>query len=394
MTQRAEDAWPGLARSLAARLVEAGDLSDPNWTAAFAETPRHLFVPRFTLTTGGPEFSSDVDPDAWLRTAYTDHALTTARKPHPAGWTTLDGAVFRLPTSSSTGPGLMARMLESLDVADGHRVLEIGTGTGYNAALLCHRLGSADVVSVDLDPDLITTARRGLAVLGYSPVLVVGDGEHGVPEHGPYDRIIATAAVPEIPAAWIDQLAPRGRIIANIRGELATGPMCLLTKRDETVVGRFVAMGGHFMWLRPEVDNPLRPHQAISTEVPNPVAHSTTRIDPLPLVDDPDFRFLLQLQVHGAESFYRNEIERRSVVTLCTSDGARADVFVERTAGTHQVIQRGHRRLWDTVEATHQRYVELGNPAVARFGLTGTPTAQFVWIDSPDDSLRWPLPLV
>ncbi|WP_424188459.1 methyltransferase domain-containing protein [Actinokineospora sp. G85] len=109
-------------------------------------------------------------------------------------------------------------------------MLEIGTGTGYNAALLCHRLGADKVVSVDLNPDLVTTARNALAALGHTPVLVVGNGDDGVPDHGPYDRIIATAAVPAIPAAWIDQLAPGGKIIANVRDELATGPLCLLTK--------------------------------------------------------------------------------------------------------------------------------------------------------------------
>jgi SAM-dependent methyltransferase len=91
-------------------------------------------------------------------------------------------------TSSSTMPSLMARMLEALDVRDGHRVLEIGTGTGYNAALLCHRLGPRNVVSIDIDPTLVAAARSRLADLGYHPTLVAGDGTTGAVQHGPYDR--------------------------------------------------------------------------------------------------------------------------------------------------------------------------------------------------------------
>ena len=107
----------------------------------------------------------------------------------------------------------MVEMLEALDLRDGHRVLEIGTGTGYNAALLSHRLGGEHVVSIDIDPDLVRTAEQRLKELGHFPTLVTGDGQAGVPDHGPYDRIIATCAVPEIPLAWIEQLAPGGQCL-------------------------------------------------------------------------------------------------------------------------------------------------------------------------------------
>ncbi|MBV9162615.1 MAG: methyltransferase domain-containing protein, partial [Pseudonocardiales bacterium] len=126
----------------------------------------------------------------------------------------------------------MVEMLEALDVRDGHRVLEIGTGTGYNAALLSHRLGGENVVSIDIDPGLIQMSRRRLEELGYAPTLVAGNGLAGVPDHGPYDRIIATCAVPEVPLAWIEQLAPGGAMLINVRGEVA-GVLCLLSKQDD-----------------------------------------------------------------------------------------------------------------------------------------------------------------
>lgn len=99
---------------------------------------------------------------------------------------------------SSTKPDLMVRMLEILDVHDGHRVLEIGTGSGY-AALLAHRLGDNQVFSVDVDDDLVALARDRLAAAGYRPMLKVIDGVHGLPEHAPFDGIIATCSVPAVP---------------------------------------------------------------------------------------------------------------------------------------------------------------------------------------------------
>ncbi|MCZ9339668.1 methyltransferase domain-containing protein, partial [Streptomyces sp. TRM76130] len=104
--------------------------------------------------------------------------------------------------SSSSQPSLMALMLAELRVADGDRVLEIGAGTGYNAALLCHRLGDDGLVTtVDLDPEITDSARRHLDAAGYHPAVVTGDGARGVPGRAPYDRIIATCALPAVPRA-------------------------------------------------------------------------------------------------------------------------------------------------------------------------------------------------
>jgi protein-L-isoaspartate O-methyltransferase len=161
----------GLARTLAT----AGHLSDPRWREAFAAIPRHVFVPRFyrddrTLVEG----SETQDRSEWLHSVYSDQTLTTQVMPIP-------GTNQSVPTSSSTRPSLMARMLHLLEIGDGSRVLEIGTGTGYNAALLCHRLGDRQVTSVDLDPQLIARARDALASLGYHPHLRSGTEPMGLP---------------------------------------------------------------------------------------------------------------------------------------------------------------------------------------------------------------------
>lgn len=117
----------------------------------------------------------------------------------------------------STKPDLMIHMLEVLNIQEGQRILEIGTGTGYNAALLGHRLGDDNVFSVDIDPELIDTARRRLADIGRHPHLTVGNGAEGWPEYAPYDRIIATCAVRRLPWVWYDQLNPRGAVAGRLQ---------------------------------------------------------------------------------------------------------------------------------------------------------------------------------
>jgi protein-L-isoaspartate(D-aspartate) O-methyltransferase len=119
----------------------------------------------------------------------------------------------------ASAPGIVAQMLEQLDVQPGHRVLEIGAGTGYNAALLAHLVGpDGHVTTIDIDGDVVDAARSGLAAAGYGNVHVIcGDGEYGYPGHAPYDRIIVTAGAWDVPPAWSDQLTMDGRIVVPLR---------------------------------------------------------------------------------------------------------------------------------------------------------------------------------
>ena len=182
------------AQVLADELEARGDLTDPAWKAAVAATPRHVLVPvAYEQRSNGEWCQSDVTSPSGLDRVYSTTTLVTAlacRGTHYEG------------ISSSTKPDLVVRMLEALDVHDGHKVLEIGTGTGYNAALLVHRLGGRAVFSVDLDAEIVDPARERLASIGFHPTLVARDGVEGLPEHAPFDRIVATCSVPAVPGAW------------------------------------------------------------------------------------------------------------------------------------------------------------------------------------------------
>jgi protein-L-isoaspartate O-methyltransferase len=183
--------WKSYAVRLADQLRAQGDLRTPAWHAAIAETPRHVLVPTVYQPPEGVYSSCtgvQFNTAEHLELIYSTTTLVTAVVPNTCG--SLGGI------SSSTKPDLMVRMLEALDIREGQRILEIGTGTGYNAALLAHRLGDDHVFSVDVDPELLTTARQRLARLGRRPQLAVRDGAEGWPQHAPYDRI-----TPPVPCA-------------------------------------------------------------------------------------------------------------------------------------------------------------------------------------------------
>lgn len=122
-------------------------------------------------------------------------------------------------TSSASAPGTVAGMLEQAEVKPGHRVLEIGAGTGYNAALLAHLVGpTGAVTTIEYDPQVADAARNALASYGADQVNVItGDGTLGAPDDSPFDRILVTAGAWDVAPAWRDQLAPGGRLVLPLR---------------------------------------------------------------------------------------------------------------------------------------------------------------------------------
>ncbi|MFI6002794.1 protein-L-isoaspartate(D-aspartate) O-methyltransferase [Streptomyces sp. NPDC051366] len=152
MTARTEEVGPS---GLASALVASGALQS-DWLPTYKAVPRDVFVPDRIWpgiadgTRQNPVVDRTQDPDAWLRAVYSDVPLTTQ---WDDGSHSGDG-LGKTPSSSSSQPHMVFSMLADLDVQDGHRVLEIGTGTGWNSALLAHRLGADSVVSIEFDPEV------------------------------------------------------------------------------------------------------------------------------------------------------------------------------------------------------------------------------------------------
>jgi protein-L-isoaspartate(D-aspartate) O-methyltransferase len=198
-------------------LIASGHLS-PDWRPSFLAVPREAFIPdtiwRPDATKTGPDLvpvHRAEQPEQWRALVDSDDwVITQVDDGHPVG-----GDVGDLITSSASMPRVVALMLKHLDIRGAERVLEIGTGTGWNAALLAHRLGSDRVISIEVDPDLAATARKALSDAGFGAVSVItGDGALGYPPHAPYDRVLATVACTRMPSAWVAQTRPGGRIVA------------------------------------------------------------------------------------------------------------------------------------------------------------------------------------
>lgn len=279
-------------RQLADMLTHNGELSAA-WREAFCAVPRHVMVPRYYEQddSGQWHLVDGAEPSVrgrWLDAVYSDRTLITALLDHQGSW-----GVQQVPVSSATQPGLMMQMLDELDVAEGHRVLEIGTGTGYNAAILSARLGDDNVYSIDLRSELVTAARENLTSLGYHPTLVTGDGAQGLPECAPYDRIIATCAVRCIPRAWVAQLAPGGVLLADIKGSINAGNIVKLHRRDsaDLVEGTFLPWWAGFMTMAHD-DSPPHASQPLETD-DGDITHRSSTLGPGAL-DHPVFAFLAQ----------------------------------------------------------------------------------------------------
>lgn len=166
-------------------LVRKGYVRTASVEAAFRAVPRHLFVP-------------EVAPGR----AYYDEVVPIE---------TPGGAA----ASSASQPAIVAQMLEQLGVEPGGRVLEVGAATGYNAALMAHLVGEeGHVVTVEIEETLAQRARESLVEAGFGSVEVMhADGGMGHAERAPYDRIIVTAAAPDIAPSWREQLTTGGRLV-------------------------------------------------------------------------------------------------------------------------------------------------------------------------------------
>lgn len=374
-----------LNRALIEQLVSAGDLTTPEWRAAFEAIPRHLFAPQFTLpdNLGGGTFdgSDSGQREAWLRAVYHNDALLT------------DFDAHHIPTTSCSAPSVVAIMLESSQSTDGDTVLEVGTGTGWTAGLLAHRLGPHAVTSVDINPTCVSDARERLNHLGVAPALAVGDGYHGHQPHAPYGRIIATASLRRVPPPWLDQTRPGGTILVDLRGSYAGNLALLTVNPDKSADGRFLPQTVSFMPLR-SAEHPF--HLDLSgTAATAPGEHRTTSLDPTVLRDH-DFAFFAQLSMPATRTDHIRikDGETRGPTFFCLTDPhsqawarVTTDMSTDRT-----VIQGGDRRLWDELEAAHALWHDLHQPRPKHFMITITSDGQQI-VSLPGTDRSWTLPL-
>jgi len=378
--------------ALVDHLAAQGHVRDPAWRAAWLATPREEFVPYyFEPNRNRPGWrllsSSDDDPGEWLTGVYSMDALVTqlngddglvdaARRGEPVSGT---------PTSSSSAPPLMAAMLDALDVAEGHRVFEAATGTGYNAALLAHRVGDNQVTSVEVDPSVTSRAITALHRLGRTPHVSAGDAAAGSPGRAPFDRVIATVALPHVPPAWLAQTRPAAVLVVPLVLAGHGGIMVRL-ERDQRggAHGHVMDHYGGFMATR-------------TTSLPDP-----PRIRPSLLDRTRPTRVPIDaLGGSHPASFFLALLVPPFRTLGFTPDGSHvhqtwgraldgSTFAVVELDGEQHVATEGP--LWAEVETAYQRWLDLDRPERNRVGITVTAASEHtLWLDQPSHPLRtWP----
>ncbi|MET8546372.1 protein-L-isoaspartate(D-aspartate) O-methyltransferase [Kitasatospora sp. NPDC004799] len=362
--------------------LEASGALTPDWRQAFLDVGRHLFLPDvFWASTGGGYERCDraESPDRWMELAYSDVAIVTQ-------W---DGGADdgqREPTSSVSMPTMVASMLRDLDVRDGHRVWEGGTGPGWNAALLAYRQGAHNVVTVELDPAVAAQAAANFRALEAAPTAVVGDAADGYPPSAPYDRGILTCSVREVPAAVIGQIRLQGVLVLPFAPLFGGGAVARLTVSGTTAEGPFTGSSA-FMRMRQQRYQAPPVDDYLPGDWPGDAAQEHTTLSPLDVVDDWLAAFVVGLAL--PDLYYRRS-DGDGMTTLWLFDTAVtswATVDFVDGASRFEVRQSGPRRVWSEVEDVVRWWEKEGRPGFERFGLTVDGGEHRAWLDEPANPL-------
>ncbi len=318
------------------------------------------------------DFDRDTPSDEHLSIVYSDQPLVTAH----------DGL---FPTSSTSQPSLVAAMLQSLDVAPGMRILEIGTGTGYNAALLAELSGSSsNICTIECQQIVADKAKRFLKEEGYGDVRVVcGDGFYGIEDFAPYDRIIATVGCSDISPHWLAQLKPEGSMLIPITHGFSD-PLARLGRDPQdsscalgAIAARaaFMKIQGILEWGTPWSSFSIR---GLPTEPvwrrPLPQPLMATNPTHHPLSDQNHWAFQYFLALCSRELWYDNRgyglaDPGSSSVIIVKPEGVEAFSVLNDDAACEILYER--------LQSITSRWIDLGMPSPEDYRLTFCPRSHF-----------------
>ncbi|MFQ6197066.1 protein-L-isoaspartate O-methyltransferase family protein [Streptomyces sp. NPDC000405] len=360
------------------------------WENALEAAPRHLFVPPAVWAPGGDDtyeqVDSQADADRWFRLAYASEPVITQVND---GQPVTEGSSM-LPSSSLSDPAIVVRMLTMLDPRPGQKILEIGTGAGWNTALLSHAVGPENVLSVEVDPALTEHATHALAALGLKPRLMTGDGFLGWPSQAPFRHVLATCAVNQVPRAWIEQTETGGTILTPWNSPWCDyGLLHLTVHPDRTAQGRFSPHSAFMLMRGQRHDIQLYRDVVSDDHLPT---ETTTTLSPWDIAgSDLDAQFALGLLLpdlwHAWHPHPVDGVDTRLWIATTDArswaaidhDGMRDDRFT--------VWQHGPRRLLDEITSAWSWFTARGRPGPGRFGLTATRDQSHYWLDNPGHPL-------
>ncbi|WP_186404513.1 methyltransferase domain-containing protein [[Actinomadura] parvosata] len=367
---------------LIAGLDPEGDISN-EVKHAMRAVPRHQFVPPIGLVsqkTSAYLIDRNADPHRWWNTVYSNEPIITQLSDGTTPVTEMDGGY----TSSSSSPWTVANLLTLLDPDPGNHVLEVGTGTGWTSALLCHLVGRhGEVTSIEVDAAVAEQAAKNLAAAGAQPALLIGDGALGCPDRAPYDRVHVTCGVRSVPHAWVEQCRAGATIVLPFCPNFGTNhSLRLVVRPDRTAVGRFPGYASYMMMRSQRSSSHGR------TTHPDK-HHLTTYVDPRVIAYAPPGAHLAIAALTGLEANGRDlSDENGELYRLWLSDPSDSYSWLALDwrpgSSEYELYQVGDRPLWDEVLNAYFRWVSWGQPGRERFGMTVSPSGQQIWLDDPD----------
>ncbi|MFJ3158847.1 methyltransferase domain-containing protein [Streptomyces kanasensis] len=370
-------------RDLLRALKQEGYVA-PEWEHAAWAVPRSAYVPDRVYLGDALEPCDRADaPDTWLQAVYANDSVVTQINDGED-----PGAGERWASSSASAPSIVLRMLHMLDVHDGHRVLEIGTGTGWNAGLLSYVAGAENVTTVEVDQALASRARDRLRKEGLSAEVIAGDGAEGHAANAPYDRLVATCSVRSVPRQWVDQVKPGGVILTPWESPWVCYGLLRMTVDDTGGASGPFSPHSAFMLMRNQRTD-LRIYRDVVRDDHRP-AGSTTDLPPWMVTgEDLAAQFAMGLQLRDVWWTWHDNPDvdgvaaRLWVATTDATSWAAVD-WDGQPDGRCAVWQHGPRQLWNEVEAAYSWWSLHGRPGPERFGLTVTATGEYPWLDIPD----------
>lgn len=382
--------------AMVATLEEAGELRPGRVRDALLALPRQLLMPQAYVRRTAPDekparwdlldWSSPQDRPELLGLLYGGGSVPVQHAGEPVLGRVPGSRSGGQITSSSTLMSLTAYLLQELDLQPGQRVLDVGTGAGVTAAVACHVCGDAGVVTLDRDHHVTDAAAVRLSSLDFRPQMVCGDGDLGCPQQGPYDRVFVSYAVPRVPAAWVDQLAPEGRLLVHVTAASPSWPgLAVVTRRpDGQIEGElrgveFAHRAGHGMqriFLSRAFLNRISTGRGEWTQL--------SRLSP-----PPDSARGLWLAVDHLAGGLVRDFNAEDLVIGAPGCGswliARAD-----GAGHWSLAADGPRDIWAEIQDVAARWRAAGEPSIYRLHLEDN--RQWVSAGPAAPELSWSLP--
>lgn len=362
------DNWERHAAWLSRQVTEPGS----RWRPLVAAVPRHEFVPRWWSRQGDAWTLEDgpaKPPADWLGGVYRDTSLVTQVGTLHADHAGDQDRPQGRPTSSGTMPGLVVSMYRHAMIDDDMDVLDVGTGTGYGAALLATRLGDDHVTTIDIDPYLVKSAEDRIATTGLRPLVAVADATGPLP--GEYDRIVSMTSVAPVPASWLAALRPGGRLVTTLTG---TGLIITANKTpDGGAKGQTQFDRAGFMEARTGPGYPPGPLRAIPGALDGDIGDITT--GRYPVVNTTwawELFSMLGVTVPGIEHHFESSPDGKRTAWLAHPDGswARATATGDEPP---EVRQGGPQRLWDTADDIRHTWLTDGNLPAYGAAITISP---------------------